>query len=119
MQRVIMKSKIHRATVTRAVVDFEGSCGIAPELMHAADMVPGEQVHVVNATNGSRAVTYVIEAAPGEVTLNGAMAHLGNAGDLVILVTYAHMDERELRDFKPVIVQVDARNRVREQAAIA
>jgi aspartate 1-decarboxylase len=119
MQRVIMKSKIHRATVTRAVVDFEGSCGIAPELMRAADMVAGEQVHVVNATNGSRAVTYVIEAAPGEISLNGAMAHLGSAGDVVILITYAQMDERELRDFKPTVVHVDADNRVREQAAIA
>ena len=119
MQRVIMKSKIHRATVTRAAVDFEGSCGIAPELMHAADIVPGEQIHVVNATNGSRAVTYVIEAEPGEVTLNGAMAHLGSAGDIVILITYAQMDDRELRDFAPTIVRVDAANRLREQAAIA
>ncbi len=119
MQRVIMKSKIHRATVTRAAIDFEGSCGIAPELMRAADMVAGEQVYVVNATNGSRAVTYVIEAAPGEISLNGAMAHLGSAGDVVILVTYAHMDESELRDFTPTIVRVDADNRVREQAAIA
>jgi aspartate 1-decarboxylase len=119
MQRVIMKSKIHRATVTRAAVDFEGSCGIAPELMRAADMVAGEQVHVVNTTNGSRAVTYVIEAAPGEITLNGAMAHLGSPGDIVILVTYAQMDEHEFRDFKPTIVRVDADNRVREQAAIA
>jgi aspartate 1-decarboxylase len=119
MQRVIMKSKIHRATVTRAALDYEGSCGIAPDLMRAADMVVGEQVHVVNVTNGSRAVTYVIEGAPGEITLNGAMAHLGTAGDIVILVTYAHMDERELRDFTPTIVRVDAGNRVREQAAIA
>jgi aspartate 1-decarboxylase len=119
MQRVIMKSKIHRATVTRASVDFEGSCGIAPELMRAADMVVGEQVHVVNATNGSRAITYVIEASPGEVTLNGAMAHLGTAGDTVILITYAQLDERELREFTPTVVHVDANNRIREQAAIA
>jgi aspartate 1-decarboxylase len=74
---------------------------------------------VVNATNGPRAVTYVIEAASGEVTLNGAMAHVGTAGDIVILITYAQMDERELRDFTPTIVRVDANNRVREQAAIA
>jgi aspartate 1-decarboxylase len=119
MQRVIMKSKIHRATVTRAALDYEGSCGIAPELMRAADMVVGEQVHVVNVTNGSRAVTYVIEGAPGEITLNGAMAHLGTAGDIVILVTYAQLDDRELPDFTPTIVRVDAGNRVREQAAIA
>ncbi|HEY6469091.1 MAG TPA: aspartate 1-decarboxylase [Candidatus Dormibacteraeota bacterium] len=119
MQRVIMKSKIHRATVTRANVDFEGSCGIAAELLRASDIVPGEQVHVVNATNGSRAVTYAIEGAPGEITLNGAMAHLGSAGDVVILITYAQFDENELRDFTPTIVRVDAHNRIREQAAIA
>jgi aspartate 1-decarboxylase len=119
MQRVIMKSRIHRATVTRASVDFVGSCGIAPELMRAADMVPGEQVHVVNVTNGSRAVTYVIEGKPGEISLNGAMAHLGSVGDLVVLVTYAHLDEQEMRDFKPTVVHVDAHNDIREQAAIA
>jgi len=119
MQRVIMKSKIHRATVTRADLDYEGSCGVAPELMRAADMVPGEQVHVVNVTNGSRAVTYVIEAQSGEITLNGGMAHLGAPGDVVIILTYAHVDERELRDFAPTIVHVDAHNRIREQAAIA
>lgn len=119
MQRVIMKSKIHRATVTRAAVDFEGSCGIAPELMRASDMVAGEQVHVVNATNGSRAVTYVIEGKPGEISLNGAMAHLGSVGDLVILITYAQLDEAEMRTFKPTVVHVDANNRIREQAAIA
>jgi aspartate 1-decarboxylase len=119
MQRVIMKSKIHGATVTQAAVDFEGSCGIAPELMRAADMVAGEQVHVVNLTNGSRAVTYVFEAAPGEVTLNGAMAHLGSPGDVVVLITYAQMDEQEFRGHKPTIVRVDASNRIPEQAAIA
>lgn len=119
MQRVIMKSKIHRATVTRATLDFEGSCGIAPELMRAADMVAGEQVHVVNATNGSRAVTYVIEGKSGEISLNGAMAHLGSAGDVVILITYAQLDEQEMRDFKPTVVHVDTHNRIREQAAIA
>ena len=119
MQRVIMKSKIHRATVTRADLDYEGSCGVAPDLLQAADMVPGEQVHVVNVTNGSRAVTYVIEAGPGEITLNGGMAHLGSPGDIVIILAYAHLDEAELRDFVPTVVHVDAHNRVREQAAIA
>ncbi len=119
MQRVIMKSKIHRATVTRADLDYVGSCGVAPELMRAADMVQGEQVHVVNVTNGSRAVTYVIEAKSGAITLNGGMAHLGSPGDIVIILTYAHVDEQELRDFVPAIVHVDAHNRIREQAAIA
>ena len=74
MRRTVMKSKIHRATVTRADLDYEGSCGIDVDLLREADIVPGEQVHVVNLANGSRAITYVIEAGPGEITLNGAMA---------------------------------------------
>jgi aspartate 1-decarboxylase len=88
-------------------------------LVRASDMVPGEQVHVVNVSNGSRAVTYVIEGKPGEISLNGAMAHLAAAGDVVILITYAQLDESEMREFSPTIVHVDAQNRVREQAAIA
>ncbi|HKR98706.1 MAG TPA: aspartate 1-decarboxylase, partial [Candidatus Dormibacteraeota bacterium] len=96
MHRVLMKSKIHRATVTRADPDYEGSCGIDPALMRAADILPGEQLHVVNVTNGSRAVTYAIEGAAGEISLNGAMALVGGAGDVVILITYAHVAQDEL-----------------------
>ena len=113
MQRVLMKSKIHRATVTRADLHYEGSCSIDPELMRLADVVVGEQVHVVNVTNGSRAVTYAIEGGPGEIALNGAMAHIGDPGDLVILITYAQVDEQERAGFQPRIVHVDARNRPR------
>ena len=79
MLRTIVKSKIHRATVTGSDLDYEGSLSIDPELMRLADIVPGEQVHVVNLSNGSRAVTYAIVGAPSEVRLNGAMAHLGSA----------------------------------------
>jgi aspartate 1-decarboxylase len=113
VQRVLMKSKIHRATVTRADLHYEGSCGIDPELMRLADIVPGEQVHIVNVSNGSRAITYAIEGGPGEVALNGAMAHIGDAGDLVILITYASVDEQERTAFQPRVVMVDAHNRPR------
>jgi len=108
-----MKSKIHRATVTRADLHYEGSCSIDPELMRLADIVEGEQVHILNVTNGSRAVTYAIEGGRGEFALNGAMAHIGDAGDLVILITYAQLDGEELESFVPRVVRVDARNRPR------
>ena len=118
MQRVILKSKIHRATVTRADLDYEGSCAIGSELLHAADIAVGEQVHIVNVTNGSRAVTYAIEGAPGEVSLNGAMAHIGSVGDVIIVIAYATVDETELRSFAPRVVHVDSQNRIREKAAV-
>jgi aspartate 1-decarboxylase len=117
VHRTVMKSKIHRATVTRADLHYEGSCGIDTELMRRADIVPGEQVHIVNISNGSRAVTYAIEAGPGEITLNGAMAHIGDAGDLVILITYAQLEDEEVHAFVPRVVQVDGRNRPRSKNA--
>lgn len=118
MQRIVMKSKIHRATVTRADLHYEGSCSIDPELMRAADIVIGEQLHIVNVTNGSRAVTYAIEGAAGEIALNGAMAHIGEPGDVVILITYAQYDEAEMATYLPRVVQVDASNRVRLEASV-
>ena len=118
MQRVILKSKIHRATVTRADLGYEGSCALGPELLHAADIAVGEQVHIVNVTNGSRAITYAIAGEPGEVSLNGAMAHIGSVGDVVIVIAYANVDETELRGFAPRVVHVDAQNRIREKAAV-
>lgn len=119
MQRVVLRAKIHRATVTAANLDYDGSCAIDPELLRAADLVPGEQVHVVNITNGSRAITYAIEGEPGGISLNGAMAHIGGRGDLVILIAYAMVDEQELAVFRPRIVLVDAANRVREEVAVS
>lgn len=116
MQRTVLKSKIHRATVTQADLDYEGSCSIDVELLKAADIVVGEQVHVVNVSNGSRAVTYAIEGGPGEICLNGAIAHIGSPGDLVILITYCTLDEAELRDHRPTVVHVDADNRARSEA---
>ena len=118
MQRIVLKSKIHRATVTRADLDYEGSCSIDPALMREADIVPGEQLHVVNVTNGSRAVTYAIEGEPGEIGLNGAIAHIGAAGDLVILITYANYDDSELAHHRSRVVHVDAHNRVRHEATV-
>ncbi|TMD06370.1 MAG: aspartate 1-decarboxylase [Chloroflexi bacterium] len=118
MQRTVMKSKIHRATVTRADLHYEGSCSIDPELMRAADIVVGEQLHIVNVTNGSRAITYAIEGAPGEIALNGAMAHIGETGDTVILITYAQYDDAELATHTPRVVQVDAANRQRVKASV-
>jgi aspartate 1-decarboxylase len=116
VQRVLMKSKIHRATVTRADLHYEGSCSIDPQLMKLADIVVGEQLHIVNVSNGSRAVTYAIEGEPGEVALNGAMAHIGDAGDTVILITYAQFDESEVAGFQPRVVHVDQRNRPKPRA---
>src|SRR5579872_2052145 len=119
MQRVMFRAKIHRATVTDANLDYVGSCGIDPVLMEAAGIIPGEQLHIVNVTNGSRAITYAIEGAPGAITLNGAMAHIGSVGDTVIIICYAHIDESEARTFQPTIVQVDSQNRIREQVAVS
>jgi aspartate 1-decarboxylase len=118
VQRIVVKSKIHRATVTRADVDYAGSCSIDSRLLRLADILPGEQIHVVNLTNGSRAITYAIEGGDGEIGLNGAMAHVGSAGDLVILISYANYDDAELRGHTPQVVHVDASNRARTEALI-
>jgi len=118
VHRTLMKSKIHRATVTRAELHYEGSCSIDAALMREADIRVGEQVHIVNVSNGSRAVTYAIEGGPGEIALNGAMAHIGGAGDVVILITYAQVDDGEVEGFTPRVVQVDAQNRPRRPVAV-
>ena len=113
-----MRAKIHRATVTRADLDYEGSCSIDVSLLRAADIAVGEQVHIVNVTNGSRAVTYAIEGEPGEIALNGAMAHIGRAGDIVIISAYAQVDESEVAGFTARVVHVGSDNRIREKAAV-
>jgi len=113
MRRTMMKSKIHRATVTDANLHYVGSVTIDPELMEAADILENERVDVLDVTNGSRLTTYAIPGAPGrgEVCLNGAAAHLIHKGDLVILVTYAEYEEAEARRHRPRVVFVDERNR--------
>ncbi len=110
----MLKSKIHRAVLTGTELDYEGSIAIDRRLMEAADLLPGEQVHVLNINNGSRLETYVIEAPAGSgtVMLNGAAARLGCKGDLVIILSYATMSEEEARSYRPKVVRVDAKNQL-------
>jgi aspartate 1-decarboxylase len=111
MQRTMMKSKIHRATVTGADVDYVGSITLCPRLMGLADLLEHEQVHVLDIDNGARFETYVMRGAPGDVVLNGAAARLVHTGDRVIVISYAQYDEREIESYAPKIVHVDPRNR--------
>jgi aspartate 1-decarboxylase len=112
--RVMMKSKIHRATVTQADLDYVGSVAIDAALMEAADLLEGEQVAIVDITNGARIETYVITAPAGSgtITINGAAAHLIHEGDLVIIISYAVMEDAEARALKPSVVHVDEKNRI-------
>ncbi|HEX6937831.1 MAG TPA: aspartate 1-decarboxylase [Longimicrobiales bacterium] len=113
MQRVLCKSKIHRATVTGADLNYEGSITIDAVLMDAADIVEYEQVQVVNINNGARFETYAIRGEPGSgaIVLNGAAARLAQPGDRVIILSYARYDASELEGFAPRLVFVDAENR--------
>jgi aspartate 1-decarboxylase len=110
--RVMLKSKIHRATVTDANLNYEGSITIDRNLMKAADILPYEQVHVVDVNNGSRLVTYAIEGESGEICLNGAAARLVHKGDIVIILSYTNVMENELPDFHPTLVYVDSKNQI-------
>jgi aspartate 1-decarboxylase len=114
VQRFMLRSKIHRATLTGTDLDYEGSIAIDREIMDAADMLPGEQVHVLNLYNGQRLITYVIEAPAGSGTmlLNGPAARLGSPGDIVIVLTYCAVSDEEARKIKPIVVRVDAKNRI-------
>ena len=112
--RTMLKSKIHRATVTGADVNYEGSITLDPVLMDAADILPYEQVHVLDVNNGSRLVTYAIQGTPGsgEVVINGAAARLVERGDVVIIVTYHDVSDAEARSLQPALVYVDGENRI-------
>ncbi|MET0766268.1 MAG: aspartate 1-decarboxylase [Aeromicrobium sp.] len=114
MIRTMMKSKIHRATVTQADLHYVGSVTIDQDLLDAADLLPGELVHIVDVDNGARLETYTIagERGSGDIGINGAAAHLVHPGDLVILIAYAQMEDAEARTFEPHVVFVDADNRV-------
>lgn len=114
MLRTMFKSKIHRATVTEADLHYAGSVTVDAELMDAADLLPGELVHIVDITNGSRLETYVIEGkrGTGVIGINGAAAHLVHPGDLVILISYAQVDDAEARALRPAVVHVDEGNRM-------
>lgn len=114
MRLSLFKSKIHRATVTHADLDYEGSVTIDRELMDAADILPNEMVHIWNVTRGTRLVTYALEgpAGSGAVCVNGAAAHQNSPGDLVILATFAEMSREEARAYRPKVVMVDRKNRI-------
>jgi aspartate 1-decarboxylase len=112
--RTVLKSKIHRATVTQADLHYVGSVTIDAELLDAADLLPGELVHIVDITNGARLETYVIEGERGSgvIGINGAAAHLVHPGDLVIVISYAQVTDAEARSLRPRVVHVDRDNRV-------
>jgi len=115
MRRTLFKSKIHRATVTQADLDYEGSVTIDAGLMRAADILPYEKVHIWNRSNGSRLETYALEGPEGSGTIcvNGAAAHLARPGDIVIIATFAEVEsEDEARVWKPTVVHVDSQNRI-------
>ena len=114
MQRLMLRSKIHRAVLTGTDLDYEGSIAIDRALLEAADMLPGEQVHVLNLNNGERIVTYVIEAPAGSgtVLLNGPAARLGLPGDSVIILSYCSVSPEEARSMHVKVIHVDERNRV-------
>jgi len=116
MQRVMFKAKIHRATVTGADMHYEGSLTIDEVLLEAADILPYEQIHVWDVTNGARLVTYALpgEANSGTVCVNGAGAHLIKPGDLVIIATYTSMPTKKARKFEPTVILVDADNKIKQ-----
>lgn len=111
MRRTMMKSKIHRATVTGADLNYVGSITLDTRLMELADLREHEQVHVLDLDNGQRFETYVIPGDAGDVVLNGAAARLVHPGDRVIVISYGEYEDAELEDFEPEVVFVDSRNR--------
>ena len=114
MQRNVLGGKIHRATVTQADLHYVGSITIDAELMASADIVDGEQVHVVDISNGARLITYAIAGAPGSgvIGINGAAAHLVSPSDLVIIMSFVQVDDAERTSHQPKVVHVDADNRI-------
>lgn len=112
MIRTLLKSKIHRATVTDANLNYAGSISLDPALIEAADLVEFERVEIYNCNNGSRFATYVIVGGPGEVCLNGAAARLVQPGDLVIIASYANYDATEVKGHKPKLIYVDDKNSI-------
>lgn len=120
MLKVMMKSKIHRARVTESNLHYEGSITIDEALMEQADILPYEQVQIYNVTNGERFTTYAIkgERNSGIICINGAAAHKAKKDDLIIIVTYASYDEKELATFKPKKVYVDNNNRIKNQLKV-
>ncbi|AWM42037.1 Aspartate 1-decarboxylase precursor [Gemmata obscuriglobus] len=120
MRRFMMKSKLHRATVTETNVEYEGSLTIDTNLLEAADILPHEQIHVWDVTNGTRLVTYALEGPRGSgvICVNGAGAHLIRTGDIVIIATFAEFEDAEARKHQPRVVFVDPKNQVKALAAV-
>jgi len=114
VRRTLMKSKLHRATVTMADLDYVGSITIDRDLMDAADLLPHERVQVLDVTNGARLETYVIEGerGSGDIGINGAAAHLVHPGDIVLIVSFAEFEDAEARTWEPTVVLLDADNRI-------
>lgn len=121
MLRTMLKSKIHRATVTQADLHYVGSVTVDQDLLDAADLLPGEQVAIVDVTNGARLETYVIpgQRGSGVIGINGAAAHLVHPGDLVILIAYGQLEDAQARTYQPQIVHVDSGNRIVDLTADA
>ena len=117
MQRTMLKSKIHRATVTHSELNYEGSCAIDDNLLEAADIREYEQIDIYNVTNGERFTTYAIRAERGSglVSVNGAAARKAAPGDILIIATYSIYDDAELKNYKPALVYVDADNCIKRQ----
>ena len=114
MQLTLLKCKIHRACVTHAELDYEGSCAIDRDLMEMAGILPYEQIQIYNIANGERFTTYAIEAEAGSrvISVNGAAAHKASPGDRVIICAYATLDEAELANFKPTLIYTNEHNHV-------
>lgn len=117
MFRTLLKSKIHRATVTHCELNYEGSCAIDEDLLDAANLGENEQVHIWNINNGERFITYAIRAARGSriISVNGSAARRAAVGDLVIIAAFAQLDEAEVANFAPRLVFVDANNCIKEE----
>lgn len=114
MRITMLKSKIHRASVTDANLNYEGSISIDPKLCEAAHLIPFEKVEIYNCNNGERFATYVIHGEPGEICLNGAAARRVQKGDLVIIAAYCDMEQTEAFEHKPQLVMVDGRNDIKK-----
>lgn len=114
MFRSILKSKIHRATVTDADLHYEGSVTVDANLMEASNLIPNEHVHIWDVTNGNRFETYALmgERGSGTICINGAAAHLAKKGDIVIITSFAILDEKELKKHEPKVILVDSKNRI-------
>lgn len=121
MRRTMLKSKIHRATVTSTDLDYEGSLTVDVNLLEAADILPNEQIHVWDVTNGTRLVTYALpgERGTGVVQVNGAGAHLIKAGDVVIIATFTELRSKDAKKYTPTVVLVDSDNRPRSEVVEA